>query len=109
MSEAMPKMKHENKIVLCPSCSEAVYRLSLKNYQKYQKEIDEIILQQRLSFDSAGGEYSPQKPNKKQVCIYAYQVCGSGTFFDFLLKESIPFEHFDNLSGFKLKGSKIKR
>ena len=62
--------------MLIPNCSEAVFRLNKLDYEKYKGEIDNIIEEQRLSFESAGPEYSPQEIEDSQIGIFDYQITG---------------------------------
>lgn len=71
---------------LNPNCSEAVYRLKLKDYKEHKKEIDKVVKNNHLSFESTGKEYSPQRPKKGEICIYAYQLCGDSDLFNLLIK-----------------------
>lgn len=97
---------HSNRIVLCPSCSEAVFRLNLKEYNKHKKAIDQIVKNQMLSFKPVPS-YSKQRPRKGEKCIYAYQLSGNKKLMDFLLEKDFDFELYDNLGGYCIEGHKI--
>lgn len=96
------------EMILNPNCSEAVFRLKTKEYNKHKKEIDKIVKKGMLNFKPVPG-YSKQRPRKEEICIYAYQRSGNKPLFDFLLANDFDFELYDNLGNYALEGHKIEK
>jgi len=94
-------------MVLQPNCSEAVFRLKIKEYKKHKKAIDKIVNNCRLDFKPVPG-YSKQRPRKGEICIYDYQGSGDKRLVDFLLANDFDFELYDNLGNYSFEGHRIE-